>query len=196
MSYAGALAKIDSQNLELLRAERESALLVQDKIVINSQRLPVLTLSSVTSYNRNNASAGLFLINQTYGPNIGVNLGLPIYNSNIFKTQLRVNDVQQKQQLLQIELIRTQVKRNLLIAHQEYSNAIAVAEVESKNVRIAEENNFISTERFKKLQGNTIELRQANLSLIDAQDRLINAEFRVKIAAITIQLIIGEVGSD
>ena len=196
MSYAGALAKIDSQNLELLRAERESALLVQDKIVINSQRLPVLTLSSVTSYNRNNASAGLFLINQTYGPNIGVNLGLPIYNSNIFKTQLRVNDVQQKQQLLQIELIRTQVKRNLLIAHQEYSNAIAVAEVESKNVKIAEENNFISTERFKKLQGNTIELRQANLSLIDAQDRLINAEFRVKIAAITIQLIIGEVGSD
>jgi outer membrane protein TolC len=156
----------------------------------------VLTLSSVTSYNRNKASAGLFLVNQTYGPNIGINLGLPVYNSNIFKTQLRVNDVQQKQQLLQTELIRTQVKRNLLIAHQEYSNALAIAEVESKNVRIAEENNFISTERFKKLQGNTIELRQANLSLIDAQDRLINAEFRVKIAAITIQLIIGEVGSD
>jgi outer membrane protein TolC len=195
LNYDLAVSKIDSQNIGLLIAERERALLVEDRRIINSQRLPVLSLNSTTSYNRTKASGGFFLTNQTYGPNIGLGLGIPIYNSNIFKTQLRVNEVQQKQQKLQVELLKTQLQRDIYIAFQEFQNASHVAEVERINVKIAEENNFISTERFKKLQGNTIELRQAQLSLIEAQDRYINALFREKLAATAIQLILGEVGS-
>jgi outer membrane protein TolC len=195
LDYELAISKIDSQNIGLLIAERERALLVEERRIINSQRLPVLSLNSTTSYNRTKASGGFFLTNQTYGPNIGLGLGIPIYNSNVFKTQLRVNEVQQKQQKLQVELLRTQLQRDVYIAFEEFQNASHVAEVERVNVKIAEENNFISTERFKKLQGNTIELRQAQLSLIEAQDRYINALFREKLAATAIQLILGEVGN-
>jgi outer membrane protein TolC len=81
-------------------------------------------------------------------------------------------------------------------AFLELKNAKEVARTEEQNVRIATENNFIATERFRKLQGNSIELRQAQLSLIQAQDRYINALFRQKIATSTIQLILGEVGSE
>lgn len=196
MNYEEELAKIDTQNLNLLRIQRERAVLVEDRRVINSQRLPILSLNSVTNFNRNKSTAGLFLVNSSYGPNIGLSLAVPIYNSNIFKTQLRVNEVQQRQQALQQELLKTQVQRDLVIAFQEYQTAIRIAEMEQKNVKNAEENNFIATERFKKLQGNTIELRQAQLSLIEAQDRYINAVFRSKIAALSIDLLTGEVRAD
>lgn len=196
MNYEEEIAKIDTQNLNLLRIQRERAVLVEDRRIINSQRLPVFSLNSVTNFNRNKSTAGLFLVNSSYGPNIGVSLAVPIYNSNIFKTQLRVNEVQQKQQAMQQELLKTQVQRDLLIAFQEYQTAIRIAEMEQKNVKNAEENNFIATERFKKLQGNTIELRQAQLSLIEAQDRYINAVFRSKIAALSIDLLTGEVRPD
>jgi outer membrane protein TolC len=186
-------AKIDSQNFEMLLAQRERNLLVQDRRIINSQRLPTLNLNSVTSFNRNKANAGLFLVNQTYGPNIGIGIGIPIYNSNIFKTQLRVNQVQQKQQQLQVDLLRTEIMRDMQIAYQEYTNAMSLADLEAANVKLAKENEFIASERFKKLQGNSIELRQAQLSLIDAQDRLINARFRAKLAATTIQFLAGEI---
>ncbi|MGB4771729.1 MAG: TolC family protein [Chitinophagaceae bacterium] len=196
MSYEEEIAKIDTQNLNLLRIQRERAVLVEDRRIINSQRLPIFSVNSVTNFNRNKSTAGLFLVNSSYGPNIGVSLAVPIYNSNIFKTQLRVNEVQQKQQAMQQELLKTQVQRDLLIAFQEYQTAIRIAEMEQKNVKNAEENNFIATERFKKLQGNTIELRQAQLSLIEAQDRYINAVFRSKIAALSIDLLTGEVRPD
>jgi outer membrane protein TolC len=196
MNYAEALAKLDTQNLALMRAERERAVLIEDRRIINSNRLPVVSVGSVTNYNRTQATGGFFLTNQTYGPNLGFNVAIPIYTGNIFKTQLRVNDVQQRQQQLQRELLKTQLQRDMLIAYQEYENAKLVAETELKNVKIAEENNFIATERFKKLQGNTIELRQAQLSLIEAQDRYINAVFREKIAATSIDLLIGEVRPD
>ena len=42
-------AKIETQNYQLLLAQRDRAVLIQERRIINSQRLPVLTLNSVTS---------------------------------------------------------------------------------------------------------------------------------------------------
>ncbi len=186
-------SKIETQNFGMLLAQRDRAILVQDRRIINSQRLPILTLNSVTSYNRSIATGGFFLTNQNYGPNIGLNLTIPIYNSNIFKTQLRVNETQQKQQQQVIEQVRMDSHRDMQIAFQEYQNALKISDIEKANVKLAEENNFIATERFKKLQSNSIELRQAQESLSQAQDRFINARFRAKVAVTTIELISGEV---
>lgn len=194
--YEQVVARLDFQNLDLLRAERERAILVEDRRVVESGRLPVVSLNSNTNYNRTKASGGFFLTNQTYGPNLGVSVGIPLFNSNLVKTQLRTNAVQQKQQGIQKELIQTQLRRDIYSAFLELTNAGKIAEVERNNVRIAAENNFIATERFKKLQGNSIELRQAQLSLIQAQDRYIDALYRQKLAATSIQLIMGEVGSE
>jgi outer membrane protein TolC len=186
-------AKIETQNYDLMLAQRDRAILLQDRKIINSQRLPVLALTSVTSFNRTKATGGFFLTNQTYGPNLGLTLAIPIYNSNIFKTQLRVNEAQQKQQQLITDQLRMDLYRDMQVAFQEYQNAITISEIEKANVKLAEENNFISTERFRKLQSNSIELRQAQESLSQAQDRFINARFRAVLAAATIQLISGEV---
>jgi outer membrane protein TolC len=186
----------ETQNYQLMMAQRDRAILLQEKRIINSQRLPVLTLSSVTSFNRNKATGGFFLTNQTYGPNVGLNLAVPIFNSNITRTQLKVNEVQQKQQELSTELLKTEIRRDLQVAYDEYRNAMSISALEKENVRLAKENNFISTERFRKLQSNSIELRQAQLSLSEAQDRYINAAYRAKVAATTLQLIAGDVVVD
>jgi outer membrane protein TolC len=182
-----------SQNFQLLMAQRERAVLLEDKRIINAQRLPVLSLSSNTSFNRNKATGGFFLTNQTYGPNIGLNLSIPIFNGNITRTQLKTQEIRLRQQNLQTEELKTLIRRDLQIAFDEYKNAMEVSAVEQKNVSLARENNFISTERFKKLQSNSIELRQAQLSLIEAQDRYITAAFRAKLASVNLQWLSGEI---
>jgi len=187
--------KVQTNNYDVLIAQHELAVLMQEGRQIHSQRLPVFSVNSVTSYNRTKASAGFFLINQSYGPNIGIAIGIPIYNSNIFRTQERVNKVSQETQKLQIESISTQVTRDLVNAFNEYDNASQTADIERRNTLLAKENNFISTERFRKLQSNSIELRTAQLSLIDTQDKLINALFRAKLAEISIRLLAGELAA-
>jgi hypothetical protein len=185
--------KIETQNYQLLIAQQEKINLLIDKKIINSQRIPTATFSSVTTLNKSKAGAGFFLTNQTFGPNVGIGIGIPLFNSNINRTQAKVNKVLINQQDLQIDLLRTNLKRDLFIAYQEYQNAITVSKMEEKNVKFAEENNFISTERFKKLQSNAIELRQAQLSLIEAQDRYINAQYRALVAGYTLQFLTGEI---
>jgi outer membrane protein TolC len=187
--------KIDEQNFQMLMAKQTKLNLANERKIIYSQKLPALTLNSAAFLNRTISTAGLFLTNQTYGPNVGLTVGVPIFQSNINKTQLRVNTVQQKQQNLEIEALRARIQRDLYIAYQEYQNAIEAAKVEEINVKLAEENNKISTERFRKLQSNSIELRQAQLSLNEAQDRYINAQYRAHIAATSILFIIGEISN-
>lgn len=185
--------KVETQNYQLLIAQQEKINLLIEKKIISSQRLPTATFNSVTTLNKSKAGAGFFLTNQTFGPNVGLGIGIPLFNSNINRTQAKVNKVLINQQDLQIELLRTNLKRDLFIAYQEYQNAITVSKMEERNVKFAEENNFISTERFKKLQSNAIELRQAQLSLIEAQDRYINAQYRALVAGYTLQFLTGEI---
>ena len=186
-------SKAIKQNLQLMIAQRERAMLLEDKRIINSQRLPVLNLSSVTSFNRNKATGGFFLTNQTYGPNLGLNLSVPIFNGQITRTQLKTQDIRIKQQNLQTEQLQNLIQREIQIAFDEYRNAGEVSAVEQKYEALARENNYISTERFRKLQSNSIELRQAQLSLIEAQDRYITATFRAKIASVNLQWLAGEI---
>jgi outer membrane protein TolC len=196
VDFADYRKKAEKGNYQLLLAQRNRAVLLQDRRIVNAQRLPVLSLASVSSFNRNKATGGFFLTNQTLGPNIGINLAIPIFNGNTVRTQLKVADERLRQQELQTELLRADILRDLQVAYEEYRNAASNAEIERQNVELAMENNFISTERFRKLQSNSIELRQAQLSLIEAQDRYINAAFRAKIAATTLQFIAGDVQAD
>ncbi len=196
INYKDLTEKVESQNNILLLAQKERANLVIDRQIINSQRIPTATISSTTVLTRTKASAGLFLINQSFGPNIGLSVGIPIFNGNINKTQLKVNTVLQKQKDIEIELLKEDLKRDLHIAYQDFLTALKDAEMEGVNVKYAEENNFISTERFKKLQSNSIELRQAQLSLSDAQNRYINAQYRAQTAANTLKFIAGEISKN
>ncbi len=193
LDYQGIVEKIDKQNPQLLIANQVKLNLLTERKIINAQRIPSLTINSNTTLNRSSSKAGFFLTNQTLGPNIGVGLGIPIFTGNISKTELKVNSVQQKRQDLQIDQIRTAVLRDLYIAYQDYQHSQSLIQVEEFNIKLAQENNMIATERFKKLQTNSIELRQAQLSLIEAQDRLIQAQFRAQIATITMKFLSGEI---
>ena len=184
---------LEKQNYQLLIAQQERQNILNERKIINSQRLPILSLNSNTVLNKQRSTAGFFLTNQTFGPNIGLGLAVPIFNGNINRTQLKTNTIQEKRQNLQIEQLRLSLQRELLVAYQEYENAIKIIDIEESNVKLAEENNFISTERFKKLVSNSIELRQAQLSLIEAEDRYINAQFRAQVAVTTLQFLTGEI---
>jgi outer membrane protein TolC len=184
--------KMESQNPQLLIAQQEKMNLMNDRKIINSQRLPTLTFNTNTVLNKTKSTAGLFLVNQNFGPTVGLAMGIPIFNGGINKTQLKVNTIQQKRQVLQTEQLKASLQQNLLTAFNDYQNARSIAKIEEQNVKLAEENNFISTERFRKLQSNSIELRQAQLSLIEAQNRYIFAQFNAQLAATTLQFITGE----
>ena len=76
-------------------------------------------------------------------------------------------------------------------AYQNFENAKNLIALEEANLEIIREHNSIAMERFRKASITTVELRQAQLNLVEAQNRIINARFVLKQSELQILWVMG-----
>jgi outer membrane protein TolC len=185
--------KVNKQNPDILLANSNLSVLMQTKKEIKAQVLPNATFNSNYNFARNKSEAGFTLLNQNYGPSVGIGIAIPIYNGGQVKQQLKVADINIKNQDIAIKQLKNQALTSLAKAFNNYNNGNKLAAMEEKNLSLIKENNFINMERFKKLSITSIELRQGQLNYTDAQTRLINAQFQSKVAEAEMMLLTGEI---
>lgn len=185
--------KITAQNPDVLLAKTNLAMLMQTKKEINAQRLPSATLGGNYNFIRNKNGAGFTLLNQTYGPSGTVGISIPIFNGGIVKNQLKVADINIKNQNIATEQLKNQLLGVLTNSYFNYNNGLKLVTMEQQNLVIVKENNFINLERFKKLSITSVELRQGQINYTDAQSRLINAQYQTKVAEAEMLLLSGEI---
>ena len=76
-----------------------------------------------------------------------------------------------------------------------YTNYLTSAELsklEDRNIRIAQQNLDITTEKMRIGTTDALELRQAQLNLVDTEFRKIAADFEVKMAKLEMKRLTGE----
>jgi outer membrane protein len=189
---AAIIANVQSQNPDVLLARSNLAVLVQTRREINSERLPTVTLNGNYNFNRNANSAGFTLFNQTIGPSASIGVSVPIFNGGVIRRQLRVADITYRNQQLSLDQLTVEINARVRDAYTNYRNALAIVDLERKNFGFLRENVFIARERFRHLAITSIELRQVQISLIDAQTRMYNALFNARIAQAELELLTGE----
>ena len=77
---------------------------------------------------------------------------------------------------------------------QAYPNNLQLLSLEKLNVITARENHEIAKERYMLGDLSGIEMREAQLSLLQAEERLLSVEYDTKICEISLLLISGEIG--
>ncbi len=188
-----AQQKIELQNPDILLANSNLFVLMQNEKVINSQRLPSVDLNGFYNFARSKSNAGFTLLNQTYGPSGSIGLSIPLFNGGLIKKQLQVNEIQVKNQQLLIEQTKNDLQTALNNAYINYNHAIKAIELEKNNLIIAAQNILIATERYKKLNITSVELRQIQISYNDIKNRLYNASYQAKMAEASIALLMGNI---
>jgi len=187
--------KIDAQNPDILMANSNLIVLQQTRKEVNAGRLPVANLNAFYNFNKSSNSAGFNLFNQTYGPSGSLGISVPVFNGGIVKKQLQVTDIQIRNQQLQTQKLRNDIDAAVNNAYINYYSALKSIELETNNLKLASENIFIATERYKKLNITAVELRQIQISYYDAKNRLYNALLQAKSAEATIALLTGDIGN-
>lgn len=189
---AGILESIDTMNPSLLIAKSQQLVLMQQAREINAQRLPTLSLQAGAGLNNSINSAGFTLRNTTYGPTAGLTLAVPIYQGGVVKQQLKVNQIMQQSQDLQVQQLKNNLLTSLANAFNNYEFAQQALVLEKENLVAVKENNFIAMERFRKGSITTVELRQTQFNLIESNARKINAEYDMLQAQADVFLIMGK----
>ncbi len=187
--------KINKQNPDILLANSDLTILFESKKELKGQMFPVVTLNGFYNFAKNRNGAGFNLFNQTYGPSGSIGISIPIFSGGLAKKQLSIADIEIENQHVAIKETWNNIQTALTNAYINYSNSLRIVALEKSNLQLATENIFIATERFKKLNITSVELRQIQISYNDAKNRLYNALYQAKLAEAQVALLTGDITS-
>jgi outer membrane protein TolC len=89
--------------------------------------------------------------------------------------------------------VEQEVKADLITIFYAYKNNLQLMNLEEQNLEVARENLGIAMERYKLGNLSGIDLREVQKSLLDAEERLISAQYLTKLAEISLLLISGQI---
>ncbi|WP_246288460.1 TolC family protein [Winogradskyella costae] len=187
------LEKAKSRNVALLQTEKNITISQLDINSGKSGYLPTVGLSGSYGWNRNNnntASPVLSLIGT--GLSAGVNLSWNLFDGGATMTRVKNAKVNLETQKLQKESILLSIERDFNNAWDNYQNKLEIYTIQEKNI-ITAQNNFDRTqEKFKIGQVNSIEFRQAQVNLLNAELSRNQAKFSAKLSELEVLQISGE----
>ena len=184
--------KMMQTNASLIRAEQNKTLAKLDLKAVNSRNYPYLKLNSSYGYTFNKYELGATDRKENLGLNFGLTLGFNLFDGNRRREKLNaragINNARLERQELEQNL-----KADIYNLWQAYRNNIEMLKLERQNIIAAKENHDIAMERY--LLGNLsgIEMREAQKSLLDAEERILSAEYDTKLCEISLMQISGNI---
>ncbi|MCZ2417951.1 MAG: TolC family protein [Burkholderiales bacterium] len=151
-------------------------------------------------YLRLNAGVGTVILvherydrNNQFGPTLGASMGFAIYDAgNRRREQANARLSIENSRLCQEEM-ETTLQANLSSLWMAYDNNLNLWKIEKSNLQVARGNFDIAMERYRLRELSGIELREAQLSLLQSEERLSTVEYNIKICEISLLLLSGDI---
>ena len=182
-------------NVRLLQTESSITLSEYDIKTSKARFLPTVGLTGSYGWNESITPASAFFggsTRQNTGFQGGLNLRWNLFDGGSSIVQLKNAKIAKENQLLQKEQIKLEVDRDIANALGNYENLVEVYEIQEQNV-ITNKNNFErSRERFNLGQITSIEFRQAQINLINAETNKNLAKYEAKFAELQLLQQVGQ----
>ena len=172
------LIKGANKNIEIAKLQHKE---------IKAKRMPQINFNTSYNFMQNNSKAGLQLFNRSYGPQLGVQASIPIFNGGMVKKELQVSAVNIAMKQIQVDQIKNSLDAQLQSAYNDFDYATKVLDLNEENVKTAAENVQVTMERFRLSQSTSLEIKQAQSSYEDALYTVVLARYNAKIAEIALQ---------
>ena len=177
------VGKTCETNAELLIADRDNAISELDLKSIRSRNYPYVRLSTGYGYNYNRYGSGTNLARGTLGLNAGVQVGFTLFDGNRRREQRNARITVENTQLT-----RQRLEQSILADLSNFWQ-----ELEEENLIAAKENYEIAMERYLLGDLPGIDMREAQKSLLDAEERILTAQYNTKLCEISLQQISGNI---
>ena len=128
--------------------------------------------------------------------NWGLNAGLTV-GINLFDGAKKAERANARLEIENTKLVREQLelslKADMSNLWQSYQNNLQMLQLERQNLVTARENYEIAHERYMLGDLSGFEMREAQKSLLDAEERLLSAEYNTKMCEISLLQLSGNI---
>ena len=187
LDYGNIANDIEKTNPSLLASQKSVDIA---KLALKERRaelLPILQFNSAYNFGRlSNASVVnpefQPIFNRTNGFNYGFTATVPIFNGFNTRRLIKQAGLDIQFNALSYNLERSRVELGVNNSFKNYQYQKKALLLEEENISLARENVFIALERFRQGVSTYLELREAQISLESAFNRLIAARYNTKLA--------------
>ncbi|MDR1225661.1 MAG: TolC family protein [Prevotellaceae bacterium] len=183
------LATLNNTSLKIYDKNRDVS--AQERKQVEAGRYPYLNFNAGYGYSGNSYSTGSNTRYENLGFNYGLTLGIKIYDGSNQRRMERNAVLEQKNRELEYEHQQLQVQTDLQQLYSNYLHYINLLQLEQHNKDLAEQKVDLAMEQYKHGQLTSIGLREFQRTLLDAQDRVVNALYQTKYAEIYLMQLCG-----
>jgi len=183
----------EANNIRILQAEKNITIndysLKSGKAVF----LPTIGLTGSYGWNEGNFPATNFLASSTStGFSAGLNLSWNLFDGGRGITQIKNAKILLDSQETLEQQIKQEVRRDISNAKGNYQNRLQVYKLQEQNVTTATNNYERSNERYKLGQITSVELRQAQINLLNVKTSRSLAKYNAKLAELQLLQLTGQ----
>lgn len=179
-------------NASLLKAEQNNTLARLDYKKVSSRDYPYVRMNGGYGYTLNKYDISANSRRSNLGLNFGVTVGFNLFDGNR-KRERRNARIAIQNARLEREQLEQALRADLSNLWQAYQNNLQMLNLERQNLVAAKENHEIAMERYMLGNLSGIEMREAQKSLLDAEERILSAEYDTKLCEISLLQISGKV---
>jgi outer membrane protein len=187
---------ITATNPELLIARKNLGLAELDLQLRRAERFPTVEFNSAYNFSRtdNKSVINPFqpLFNQNKGLNYGFTASIPIFNNMNTRRLIKAAELNIQSQQLVYERSAALINTSIANAYKDYDLYKRSLKLEEENILLVRENLTIARERYRLGVSTFLEMREAQQSLAEASNRLIQARYNTKIAEIELLRLRGD----
>ena len=180
-------------NASLLLAKSQSSVSELEYKITSSQSYPYLRMNAGYGYTKNTYNKGQNLYRGTLGADFGLTLGVNIFDGNNARRLRRNAKLNIENTRLEQAGTEQALKADLYNIWHAYENNLQILELEKENLVTAKLNHEIAKERYMLGDLSGIEMREAQKSLLDAEERLLTSQYNTKLCEISLLLISGKI---
>ncbi len=180
--FADLSQKVMAQNRELTLARTDVQLAELGLKTSRSTMFPTLGVIADYRYQRSESEIGFLQSNQTSGLTYGVVARWTIFDGLQNRTANQIAKITIENSQQSLEQAELRLRSELYRYYTAYVTVSRLYGLEQKNVEVARENLDISTEMMRIGTITALQLREAQRSLIDAEFRLIQTSYELKIS--------------
>ena len=175
-------------NAELLNKKHDIRLAELEYKATMSRDYPYIKLNAGYNYQHTIEGSG------RGGVDFGVKVGYNIFDGKRTsqKRNARLNIENADLARMQLE---QSLRSDLADLWQAYKNNLRLLSLERENLITAQENHYIAHERYMLGSLSGIEMREAQQSLLDAEERILEAQYNTKLCEISLRQISGDIMS-
>lgn len=192
LNYDSLRAGMREANRNLLLYNRNVDVSALDMKSARAVQWPTIGLTTGINYLNNQTEANIVNYNRNFGAVVGVTAYMNIFDGLNLQRDYRNAKISYASSELEVKQLENQLEAHLLRIYNEYLNQLELLTFEKENVTLADKNMDIAKESFEVGAISSLQLREIQKNLLDANTRLVDAEFRTKLTETALLLISGK----